>query len=116
MASMQHVGERAVGADGTFVVGPHGIIEDVDAGGCRLFGYSRDELVGIHGSELIPPAARPATAVSLDRMRRGELAVRHGSVLRSDGTVIECEVSARQLPEGRIALSLRRLATTESRT
>lgn len=100
--------------DGTFVTGRYGIIEAVDAGACRLLGYTEDELVGLHGSELIPHAERPTTAVSLDRMRRGELPERVGHVPRKDGEVLVFDVSARRLPDGRIALDLRQRAMESS--
>jgi PAS domain S-box-containing protein len=93
--------------DATVVVGPRGIIEDVDDGACRLLGYSRGELVGLHGAELVPRDAQAATATSIDRMRRGELATREGRLLRKDRREIAVAVSARPLPEGRIALGLR---------
>ena len=95
--------------DATFVAGPLGIIEDVDDGGCRLLGYPREILVGIHGAELIPHDARPQTAVSLDRMRRGELSVQRARMLCSDGNEIDVEVNGRTLAGGRLELTLRKL-------
>jgi PAS domain S-box-containing protein len=95
--------------DATFVAGPLGIIEDVDEGGCRLLGYPREAIVGMHGAELIPHDARPRTAVTLDRMRRGELGVRRARMLCSDGGEVVVEVSGRQLAGGRLELTLRKL-------
>jgi len=99
---------------GTFVVGPLGTIEGVDDGACRLLGYTEAELVGLHGSELIPPQARGSTAVSLDRMRRSELAVNNGAMLRQDGSVIPVEVSGRSLGDGRLELCVRALPEAAS--
>ena len=97
---------------GTFVVGAHGVIEDVDAAACALLGYEREELVGLHGSEIIPRDRRPATAASLDRMRRGELDVRREAQLRcKDGSVVVVEVRAQVRPEGQLVLTLHRLPT-----
>ena len=98
--------DAAASRAGVFVIGATGTIEDVDAAACALVGYSRDELVGLHGSELIPLAARPATAVSIDRMRRGEIARRQGRLRRKDGAVILVEVSAGALQDGRLILSV----------
>ena len=64
--------------------------------------------------ELIPPAERPATAVSIDRMRRGELSERVGRVQHKDGEVLIFDVSVRRLEDERIALDLRRRATGPS--
>ena len=100
--------------DAIVVVGPRGIIEDVDDGACHLLGYSRADLVGLHGSELVPRDAQVATATSIDRMRRGDFTLREGRLVRKDGDEIAVEVSAQPLPEGRIALRLRARRATES--
>jgi PAS domain S-box-containing protein len=98
----------ALPPDGRFIIGRRGVIEDVDAAGCALLGYARDDVVGLHGSELVPFDARPATAASLDRMRLGEIARRAGHLTTKDGTVLDVDVSARPLPDGRLALTVRR--------
>ena len=54
--------------DATIVVNRLGTVEEVDEGACTLLGYSKGELVGLHGSELIPTEAQPATAASIDRV------------------------------------------------
>ena len=78
---------------GTFVIGRMGRIEDVDDRACTLLGYSLSEFRALHGSQLIPPQDRASVAVSLDRMRRGELKRRRGWLLRKDGTTIPVEVT-----------------------
>jgi len=94
--------------EGTVVVGPLGTIEDVDEAACALLGYSKDELVGLHGSELIPYQHRPAVAVVLDRLRQGDAtSARLGLVMRKGGSVLRVEVTARRLPINRLALMLR---------
>ena len=90
-----------------FIVGQMGRIEDADEPACRLLGYSRTELRTMHGSQLVPADERPAVAVSLDRMRRGEIDQRLGRLVRKDGTVIRVEVSAQCLGDDQIALIVR---------
>jgi PAS domain S-box-containing protein len=107
MSSVEPSGRRA--QIGTFIVGPLGTIEGADDGACRLLGYAEAELVGLHGSELIPPESRAATAVSLDRMRHEQLAVRTGRMVRRDGSIFPIEVSARPLGGGRLELCVRAL-------
>ena len=87
-----------------FVVSRLGCIEDVDDAGCALLGYSRDELLALHGSELVPPAERPTVAVSLDGMRRGALSAADGHLMRKDGSTVAVAVQSRLLGEGRMAL------------
>jgi PAS domain S-box-containing protein len=104
-------GKPVAGYDGRVVVGRRGIIEDVDAGGCALLGYAREDVIGLHGSELIPVEARPATAASLDRMRLGEINRREGRVLRRDGTAVGVDVTAHRMAGGRLTLSLKKLSS-----
>ena len=95
-------------SEGTVIVGRFGIIEDADDGACGLLGYSKTELVGLHGSELVPPEARPSTAVSIDRMRHGEISFRQGHLRRKDGSVLSVDVSVERLSNHRLAFTLRR--------
>jgi PAS domain S-box-containing protein len=91
---------------GTFIVGPYSIIEAVDASACRMLGYRADELIGQHGSILVPRDFQPVTAASIDRMRRGEIAARPGRLLSRDGSEVWVYVRSRQLPDGRLALTV----------
>lgn len=93
-------------APATFVIGPLGRIEDADDGACHLLGYSRAELCTLHGSQLIPPAERAGVAVSLDRMRHGEIERREGRLLRKDGATVRVEVRATPLEGGRLRLAI----------
>jgi len=92
-------------------IGPRGVIDDADLAACALLGYTHSELIGMHGSELVPLEEHAATAASLDRMRFGEVTQRMGHLIHSDGTVLSVEVTACILPEARLLLGLRR--TTE---
>jgi PAS domain S-box-containing protein len=93
--------------EAVLVVSPLGTIEAADDGACRFFGYGREELIGMHGSFLVPSDWQPVTAVSLDRMRRGELVERGARIVRKDGRVVDVRVRARRLPEDRIELAMR---------
>jgi PAS domain S-box-containing protein len=96
------------GPSATFVVSRRGIIEDVDEAACELLGYSRDDLLGLHGSELVPTRARPATAASIDLMRRGEISRREARLLHKNGTEVDVEVNGSPHSDGRITLRLRK--------
>jgi len=95
--------------DATIVVNRLGTVEEVDEGACTLLGYSKGELVGLHGSELIPTEAQPATAASIDRIRLGELpAAQQGLLQCKDGSVLSVEVHVQTCPNDRLAFSIRR--------
>src|SRR5262245_16442664 len=93
-----------VSAEATFVVGPFSQIEDVDDGACTLLGYSRSELLSMHGSDLVLSQERPMVAASVNEMRLGALARSPGRLLRKDGSVVSVDVTARPLGEGRVEL------------
>jgi PAS domain S-box-containing protein len=90
----------------TFVIARLGRINRVDDAACALLGYSRAELLAMHGSELVLPEDRPAVAVSLERMRGGELHERRGRLVRKDGSPIRVLVHPRRLAEGRLVLTV----------
>ena len=97
-------------SDARFVIGRMGGIEDVDDGACALLGYTRAEILELHGADLVLPEERPAVAVSLDQMRHDTLRWRQGRLLRKDRGVVRVEVRSRPLPEGRLELNIRALA------
>jgi PAS domain S-box-containing protein len=96
-----------VSGRGVVIVNTQNVIEDIDSAACTLLGYSKQEIIGMHGSELVPLDAHPATAVSLDRMRRGELTHRPGRLRHRNGAVVHVQVAGRVLPDGRLLLALR---------
>jgi PAS domain S-box-containing protein len=100
--------------EASFVIGPFGTIEDADNAACALLGYSKAELVGLHGSDLIPQAQRPAVAVTLDRMRHGDLRFAASAMKRRDGSVVRVEVCARRLCNNRLGLTVRPKRTERS--
>ena len=94
--------------EGTLIIGRFDTIEDADDAVCALLGYSKDVLMNLHGSDLIPPEHRPTVAVALDRMRQGHFDfIAPGLVMRKDGSVLSVEVRAERLPNDRLALRLR---------
>ena len=80
----------------------------VDDAACALLGYSKAELIGLHGSELVPWERQAETAVSLDRMRHGDFSVRTGYLKCKGGSVLSVDVSARSSPGDRLTLSVRK--------
>ena len=92
--------------DATFIIGPLDSIEDVNAAACELLGYSRAELLEMHGSDLVPMERHGPTAVSLDRMRHGQLTFRVGVLKRKDGVTLSVAVRAQVLGEGRLRLTV----------
>ena len=95
---------HSVSTEATFVVGPLSQIEDVNDGACTLLGYSRSELLAMHGADLVLAQERPMVAASVNEMRLGALGRSPGRLLRKDGSVVSVDVTARPLGEGRVEL------------
>lgn len=91
----------------TFVVGRLGRLENVDDGACTLLGYSRGELLALHGTDLLPEEFRPPVAATLDQMRRGTVDHTQGHLLHRDGHLVAVEVTSGLLGDGRLALTVR---------
>jgi PAS domain S-box-containing protein len=69
-----------------------GLVVEVNPAGCRLFGYERDELVGLHPSVLIHPNQRARYADFLDTARSGGELRRRALNVRRDGELIHVDV------------------------
>jgi len=88
-------------SDGIFVADLEGRYVDVNAAGCRLLGYSREEMLGMTIMDLIRPEERERL------LRHRELFLQGGSDIgdwllrRKDGADLLVEVSAKILPDGR---------------
>ena len=108
--AMSHSGRvhgSSAARGGRIIVNARDVIEDVDSSVCTLLGYAKEEIIGMHGSELVPLDAHAATAVSLDRMRHGEVTDRPGRLRHRNGAVLDVHVTARMLSDGRLLLALR---------
>jgi PAS domain S-box-containing protein len=97
--SVYELFERA--ADGIFLADLDGTYTDVNAAGCKMLGYDRDELVGRTISDLIAADQLPKLAAARERLLGGAPEVDEWQLRRSDGTWVPVEISARILPDGR---------------
>lgn len=80
---------------GLCITDPDGIFEYVNAAYCRLYEYTRDELVGTHFTKVVPPEMRDALREQHDafiRDRQGPLG--EYEVVRRDGARLYVESSA----------------------
>jgi PAS domain S-box-containing protein len=86
--------------DGIFVSDVDGRYTFVNEAGCRLLGYSRDEIIGKSIPDLIPAEDVERLLASKERMLRGESHVAEWKARRKDGTWLPVEVHANILPDG----------------
>jgi PAS domain S-box-containing protein len=87
--------------DGIFVADLNGRYTDVNDAGCRLLGYSREEIVGKTIVDLIPPTDAERLWQSRDALMAGGVQVAEWTLRRRDGSLVPVEVSAKILEDGR---------------
>jgi PAS domain S-box-containing protein len=87
--------------EGIFVADLDGRYTDVNGAGCRMLGFSREEIVAKSIADLIPPEDLDRLSRSRDVLLAGEIHVAEWSLRTKEGGLLPVEVSAKILPEGR---------------
>ena len=93
--------------DGIFMAGPDTGFLDVNTAGCRMLGYSLDELKGLKFIDLIPEEDKITNPVKFEELKKGLSVINERRLLRKDGSLIDVEISAKMLPDGRYQSFLR---------
>jgi PAS domain S-box-containing protein len=88
-------------SEGIFVADLDGRYVDVNSTGCRMLGYSRDEIVGKSVADLLHPAEIERLEQAKQKLLAGQIQVSEWELRRKDGTYLSAEVSAKILPDGR---------------
>ena len=88
--------------DGYFVADLEGRYQDVNAAGCRMLGYSREEILEKRITDLIPPEDEDRLWQVRDEMLKdGKTQAGEWALRRKDGTTVPVEVNARIMTDGR---------------
>ena len=88
-------------SDGFFVANLEGRYVDVNDAGCRMLGYSREEILGKTILDLIPPEDERRLRSDRVKFLRGGMNVSEWRLLTKSGTYLPVEVSAKIHPDGR---------------
>jgi PAS domain S-box-containing protein len=92
--------EEAV--DGLFITDPQGRLVAVNPRGIGLTGYSREELLGLDLTDLIPPQDLARDPIRMNELQQGGIVTKERRIRRKDGSLLPVEISARMLPEGNL--------------
>jgi PAS domain S-box-containing protein len=88
-------------ADGFFVADLDGRYTDVNAAGCRMLGYAREQIIGRTIIDLLSPDEVERLVAARSALLAGGTQTAEWHLRKSDGTYLPVEVSAKILPDGR---------------
>ncbi len=88
--------------DGIVIANAESYYLDANASICRMLGYTRDELVGLHASDIVVPAEIEHIGPALTVITGGGEYHREWLFRRTDGSVFPAEVISTKLPDGNL--------------
>jgi len=94
-------------SDGIFIASPQGKYVDVNSAGADMLGYTREELLRLSISDIVMADDTPRVAPELAKFEGSDIIRSEWRFRRKDGSSFPGEVSARQLPDGRLQGILR---------
>jgi len=87
--------------DGVFVADLTGRYTDVNSAGCRMLGYSREEILARSITDVILPEDVDRLAQVREQLIEGETMVFEWTLRRKDGSHMSAEISAKIFADGR---------------
>jgi len=79
---------------------------DANAALCQMVGYSRDDLIGHHASEILDPKEIPNIAPALTAIKAQSPYQREWRLRRKDGSAFLAEASMTLMPDGNLLLMI----------
>ena len=100
--------------DGIVIADPESTYLDANASACRMLGYARAELVGLHATDIVVPEEIQHIAPALSAIKASSDYHREWRFRRKDGSTFAAEVIATRMPDGNLLGMIRDI--TEQRT
>jgi PAS domain S-box-containing protein len=94
-------------SDGIYIADISGRFVEINALGCRMLGYSRDELLKLSITNIVSSEDKLRVATEISRLHAGEIVRSEWQFCCKDGSVFPGEVSATILPDGQLQSILR---------
>ncbi len=94
-------------ADGIFLFDQQGNFLSVNASGCQMLGYTRNELPLLNLTDIMPVAYTGKLPVEMNKLNRGESVLAERQFVKSDGTLFFAEISVRKTSSGNFQAMVR---------
>ncbi len=88
--------------DGMVIADGESYYLDANASMCRMLGYTRDELVGLHARDIVLQTETQHIETALTDIKARASHHREWQFRRKDGSVFPAEVIAAQMPDGNL--------------
>jgi PAS domain S-box-containing protein len=93
--------------DGILIADSESYYLDANASICQMLGYTHDELVGLHGTDIVAQIEIPHIGVALRDINAKSDHRREWQFRRKDGSTFMAEVIATMMPDGNIMAMIR---------
>ena len=93
--------------DGIFIANPESYYIDANASICRMLGYAREELIGLHASDIVAPKEIKHIGKALSAIKSASDYHREWQFRRKDGSIFSAEVIATVMPDGNLLAMIR---------
>jgi PAS domain S-box-containing protein len=108
-------------SDGIFILDRRGYLTEVNSQACEMLGYGREELLQLHVTDLILTQDVAIARCGFAELRVGKTILSERPLRRKNGSLIQVEISAKMLDDGRIQaiardITERKLAEAEIRS
>jgi len=88
--------------NGILIADPESTYLDANASMCRMLGYTREELIGLHATDIVAEAEIPHIGLALSAIKTTSDYHREWRFRRKDGSMFEAEVFATVMPDGNL--------------
>jgi len=89
-------------SDAIMITDTKGNFSDVNSSLCKLFGYTREELLKSNITALIDPEQLKNDPIRFDLLMSGQPMLRERRMIHKNGSIIEVEANVKMIPDGRV--------------
>jgi PAS domain S-box-containing protein len=98
-------------SDGIFISNFRGEYIDVNSNGLKLSGYTMEELKNLTIYDLIPPGDEDSNPIKMEELFGGNVVINERRMRCKDGSIVNVEISAKLLTDGRFLGIVRDITT-----